>query len=272
MRPPISIRQYNPNGLSDDEIRHYAPSVFASRPWHEVSARYQFISTETMLNALRQEGFVCVGAGQTRRRDPEKNPFTQHYLRLRTPQVPGWKVGDIFPEVIVENSHDRSGQYSMVAAFWRYWCANGCATNIGEQTALKMRHAGSVSGIVDAALMIAQEMPKISETIESWQHVTLTEDDRLRYAEAARKLRWTGDYAPISPIQLLAPRRFQDAGKDLFTTYQVVEENIVKGGLLGRASTNRRLTTRPIQSLKKDLVLNKNLWTLTEEYAQQKAA
>lgn len=38
----------------------------------------------------------------------------------------------------------------------------------------------------------------------------------------------------MTESQLLAPRRWQDESGDLWTTYQRIQENLIKGGLNGR--------------------------------------
>jgi hypothetical protein len=81
--------------------------------------------------------------------------------------------------------------------------------------------------------------------------------------------------APIKPEKLLGSRRFADDNSDLFTTYNVVQENIIKGGLHGtvydpETRTTRKMTTRPVRSLDRDIKLNQALWVLTEKMAEFK--
>jgi hypothetical protein len=50
----------------------------------------------------------------------------------------------------------------------------------------------------------------------------------------------------------------------------VVQENLIKGGQGGRASTGRRLTTRPVTGVQQDVKLNRALWQLAEGMRQLK--
>jgi hypothetical protein len=63
-------------------------------------------------------------------------------------------------------------------------------------------------------------------------------------------------------------RRPEDRKADLGTTTSVVQEHLLRGGDRGRASTGRRTTTRPVESVGEDLRLNRALWTLTEKLAE----
>src|SRR5260221_8353869 len=48
--------------ISDDEMRRFAPSVFASQPIEGVSERYSFLPTSCILNGMRENGWVPVRA------------------------------------------------------------------------------------------------------------------------------------------------------------------------------------------------------------------
>src|ERR1700736_4256838 len=48
--------------ISDDEMRRFAPSVFASQPIEGVSERYSFLPTSSILNGMRENGWVPVRA------------------------------------------------------------------------------------------------------------------------------------------------------------------------------------------------------------------
>jgi hypothetical protein len=82
--------------------------------------------------------------------------------------------------------------------------------------------------------------------------------------------------APIMPGQLLEERRHDDRGNDLWTVFNVAQENILRGGIRGRKrdanNRIRRVTTRPVKSIDRDVRLNKALWTLTEKMAELKAS
>jgi hypothetical protein len=94
-------------------------------------------------------------------------------------------------------------------------------------------------------------------------------------AEAAHVLRFAdadGDInTPIRPDQLLIPRRRDDRANDLWTTFNVVQENVIKGGLsaMGRDANGRRrrTTTRQVNGIDQDVRLNKALFVLAERMA-----
>jgi hypothetical protein len=94
----------------------------------------------------------------------------------------------------------------------------------------------------------------------------------MALAEAAISLRWDEGREPVTPAQVLTVRRSADQGNDAFTTLNVVQENILKGGLRGRDSSGNRRKTRAVSSIDENTRLNKALWRLTEEMARIKGA
>ena len=88
--------------------------------------------------------------------------------------------------------------------------------------------------------------------------------DRLQFAEKALKLRYNmGDSAPYGPDRLLTLRRYSDKGLDLFSTLNVVQENLTQTNY---ARWNGEKTARKV-GLVKDMELNRGIWQLAEDFA-----
>ncbi len=76
---------------------------------------------------------------------------------------------------------------------------------------------------------------------------------------------------PITETQILRPRRYDDNRADLWTVFNRVQENLVKGGLSGRAANGRRQRTRAVQGIDQNVRLNRALWLLADGLRQLKA-
>jgi len=90
------------------------------------------------------------------------------------------------------------------------------------------------------------------------------------YAEAALGLRYDTEEqaAPVTVSQVLQPRRAVDASSELWSTFNRVQENLVRGGLSGSAARGRRRRTRAINGIDQNVRLNRALWTLSERMAE----
>jgi hypothetical protein len=79
---------------------------------------------------------------------------------------------------------------------------------------------------------------------------------------------------PVQPHQLLKEQRYDDKGNDLWTTFNVVQENTMRGGLKGISRGGdgrlRRTTTRSVKGLDRNIRQNQALWFLTEKMAELK--
>ena len=76
--------------------------------------------------------------------------------------------------------------------------------------------------------------------------------------------------SPITVDRLLTARRREDQKNDLWTVYNRIQENFIKGGMRGYGKTGKRMSTRAINSVSEDIRLNKALWQLAEGMAQLK--
>ena len=71
---------------------------------------------------------------------------------------------------------------------------------------------------------------------------------------------------PFDAKMLLDSRRPEDAGADLWHTYQRVQENVMRGGIQGRSATGRISHMREITGVAADIDINRQLWDLADGY------
>ncbi|MFP5853986.1 DUF932 domain-containing protein, partial [Salmonella sp. 741265071_PSA] len=76
--------------------------------------------------------------------------------------------------------------------------------------------------------------------------------------------RFGENHQPVTAPQILSPRRWQDESNDLWTTYQRIQENLIKGGLSGRSAKGGRTHTRAVRGIDGDVKLNRALWVMAE--------
>jgi hypothetical protein len=111
--------------MSNDELRRVAPSAFAEQAHESRSARYAYIPTLAVIDALRDNGFQPVKAMQSRSR-MGRHEFTKHMLTFaKLDGAEHIRVGDSIPQVNLINSHDGSSAYNLIAGLYRLVCNNG---------------------------------------------------------------------------------------------------------------------------------------------------
>lgn len=288
--------------LTMDQLRAYAPSAFATEAHSSRSDRYTYIPTSEVIAGLMKEGFQPFKATQSRSRIEGKSEFTKHLIRFRHPDsMLALKVGDSVPEVVLINSHDGTSAYKLSAGLYRLACSNGLMVADSTVASLAVHHKGNiVHQVIEGSFQIVGQSEKALEKSEEWNGLALTAGEQGAFADAARELRFAdteGEIAtPITATQLLTPRRQDDANgpigwrgnrtevgpkQDLWHTLNVVQENVIKGGLHGvqrgrdertGRPTRRNVTTREVKGIDQDVKLNRALWMLAERMAELKAA
>lgn len=270
--------------LNEDELRRAAPSIFALEAHESRSARFAPVPTIDVLRALAKEGFHPVLARQSRTRDASKRDFTKHMIRLRRfDNVEAYRVGDNLCEIILKNANDGSSAYDLMAGMFRIRCMNSLVAQTSTIDSVKVRHSGDAIGqVIEGTYRVLGEAQNLLAAPADWSKIPLSQDAKHALAEAAHVLRFADAdghvETPIRPVQLLAPRRVDDTGADLWTTFNVVQENVIRGGLSarapatrderGRTRRGRMVTTREVAGIDQDVKLNKALWVLGERMAQ----
>jgi len=269
--------------LTIDQIARYAPSALATRPHESRSDRYTYIPTLAVIEGMMRAGFQPFSASQSRTRVEGKQEFTKHMIRFcHQDTTSALVVGDVIPEVVLVNSHDGTSAYKLIAGMYRLVCSNGLMVADSTTGSISVMHKGNiVAEVVEASNSIIENSQKSLRAAESWSHLQLTDGEQKAFAEAAHTVRFADPEGkvttPITATQLLRPRRPDDAGADLWRTFNRVQENVIKGGLHGvqRDPNGRRLravTTRQIKGIDQDVKLNRALWQLAERMAELKSA
>ena len=271
--------------LTEDEMRASAPSIFAITPHDSRSERFRPIPTIDILRGLATEGFMPVGVKQSVSRLEGRQDFTKHLIRLRRlDDETKYKVGDNICEILLKNANDGSSAYELMAGLFRIRCLNSLVSQTGTLDTIKVRHTGDdIQGkVIEGTYTVLDTAQKLLAAPQDWSLINLKPEEREAFAEAAHYLRFADDEGntttPIKPAQLLQTRRPDDQARDLWTTFNVVQENVIRGGLKGTiynqetGRRQRRVTTRAVNGIDQDVKLNKALWILTQSMANSKIA
>lgn len=266
--------------LSNEIIAKFAPSVLAAEAHESRGERYAFIPTINILDGLRAEGFEPYEVRQTRCRDAGKREHTKHLVRLRHPDAGAATFGGKeVPEIVLLNSHDGSSSYQLMSGLFRMVCSNGLiAGDICDD--IRIRHSGNVvEDVIEGSFRVLDNLKMVGERVEQYKAIELARPEQLLLAEAATEVRWGSDpetgtsLAPIYSFdQLVRPHRWEDKKSDLWTTFNVIQENLVGGGLRGRSTSGRRTTTREVGGVNENVKLNRALWKLADSFAKLKQA
>ena len=257
--------------LSNEQLKEQAPALFTEEPHFNVSDKYHFIPTIDVIDAIKLHNWYPVSVAQASVRDADKESYQSHLVRFR-------HFDDLLtpPENAVElllfNSHDRSKSLTISAGIFRFVCANGLVVAESVFESYKIKHIGDRENDVTAAVAsITAIKPNLMAKIQKLESITLNQDEKESFARSAIPLRFEKNLQ-VDYHDLLIPHRDEDANDDLYTIFNVIQENLLRGNVKGvNMQTGRNFTSREITSISKDVDVNRGLWDLAERIASIKS-
>lgn len=252
--------------LSDAEIMESAPAVFADRPADHVSPNYHFVNTGEIVRTLRNEGWNIASAHQQNVRMPDKALGTKHMLTVVRPnQIElGANLGGLTPALYLTNSHDWSSRLIMSMGFIRKICSNGLIGFSGEFGKFTIRHDHVPEDLNTVLSRFGSLVNMMLEKAERLSNVVLSPDQRFDFARKAADIRFGESADADKANALLRVHRSADNGPTLWQTYNVVQENAIKGCAKYGMMERRVRALSNIDALQS---INTDLLTLAEQYA-----
>lgn len=256
--------------LSNEQLQIKAPTLFTQTPHHEVSDKYHFIPTIEVIEEIKLHNWYPVSVSQSGVRDIQKEGYQQHCVRFRHFEDL-LNPSENAVELLLFNSHDRSKAFSISAGIFRFVCANGLVLSDSVFESYKIKHLGSKDNDVARAVAnITAIKPKLMDKIKTLESITLNENEKHSFAKSSIPLRFE-EHLEVDYNDLLIPHRTQDTKEDLYTTLNVIQENLIRGNISGtNKETGRKFTSKHITSIAKDVEVNKGIWDIAERIASIK--
>jgi len=258
--------------LSNDQINNIAPSVFALAPSPKVSERYAYLPTYPVIEQLRARGLGVTSVKQGRTRDRHGRMYVMHEVRMAM-------VGDVYsrqtrelgnltPQIILLNSHNRTTSMTMFGGLLRGLCHNGLFFGSADAGGFEaMHYRMDMERVTDAAYAIVERFERLIEGANAWSKIRLTQEQARRFGQKAIEIRGTS--MNVDPMALVVPNRPQDIRDDLWTTFNTVQERLTHGTVQAQRANNSWRKLPAIKSLKVDVDMNRKLWAAASELAAE---
>jgi hypothetical protein len=244
-----------------DQLKSQTPAVFATSASPKMSDKYVFVPTMDILENFEREGWDLASAKQV-----GKGVHAVHELRLRNGQLP--KVGDTLVEAIIRNSHNGTASFQVSAGLHRLVCSNGLTVPTALAESFNVRHSRfDLDEVKRLTESFAGRLPKIEGSVSRMMERQMTIDEKIEFVRKSVNIRFGQDKVlnDLQIVGLLTPNRGEDEGDDLWTTFNVVQEKYVRGGIETTSQRGRRTKLRGLQNIMAVNQLNTKLWTLAEE-------
>lgn len=249
------------------EIRQLASSIFTTQGAPGTSEKYAHISTEKIIDDMQLLGWGVVDAKQVKARKGEG--YQKHLVVFRNNdiQITAEDGDNVFPQILLTNSHDGKNAFTFTAGLFRMVCENGLVVSSREFENMKIRHYGySFEELQDTIKAMVEKLPLTVESLNKFRQVELSQEQALDFAKKALEVRLGDlDNIQIDYQDLLTPTRSEDRGNDLWSVYNVIQEKVIHGMFNYKYGVKSR-KARKIKNFKQDLVINERLYDLALEY------
>ena len=258
------------NSISLETAKDLAPAIFATSPAPTIkSPKYQFTPTFEVIDHMKDMGYLLTGVKQSKSGVDLRKNWGIHITRFQHPDLyiknPSGEI-EARPEVVLINSHDGTRPIQFEMGLFRLVCENGLVIKDQDMGSFRERHTrftfNEVKNLIDEKVSGLQT---VVSKISLWNGVEMSDKDRFNFAVEALALRMGSDRQPeqYEIMDILSPKRKADEGNSLWKTYNILQENMIKGGF---QLNNRQ--ARAIKNPIEDFTLNQDLWQLADSYVK----
>ena len=257
--------------LSKENMKSLAPSIFAEKPSSEVSKHYTHIPTTKVIDDMEMLGWKPIEAKEVKARKNSTRGFQKHLIVFRNDDVViNGEDGDtVFPQILLTNSRDGKNAFQFQAGLYRLVCSNGLVIADTQFEAVKMRHMGyTFEDLQEKIKEMVEKLPLTVESMNKMKAQEMEEEQIIQFAKDALNTRFKEDELnriQIDLKELVNPVRKEDAGSDLWSVFNVVQEKIIEGDFEYRAGGKVR-KAREIKNFKQDMKINKELFEVALSY------
>jgi hypothetical protein len=259
----------NTNFITKSEIKNRAKSIFTETGAPNVSDKYAHISTEKIIDDMELLGWGVVDAKEVKAR--KGIGFQKHLVVFRNNeiQITSEDGDNVYPQILLTNSHDGKNAFTFTAGLFRMVCENGLVVSSREFENMKIRHYGyTFEELQEVIKTMVEKLPLTVESLNKFRSVELGQEQALDFAKKALLTRFDENELENIKIDfndLLTPVRKEDKGSDLWSVYNVIQEKLTHG-MFNYGYGNKVRKARKIKNFNKDLELNEKLYDLALEY------
>jgi hypothetical protein len=246
--------------MTIQEIKSIAPAVFTTSAHPLMSKKYSFVPTVDIMESFLNEGWELRTVKQN-----GAGIYGAHELRFRNGELPA--VGDTLVEAIVRNSHNGLTTLTVGAGLYRLVCSNGLTVPTSTAEQFKVRHMGFDSDEVKRLTeSFAKKLPIIQNSVHGMMDRMMTEGEKIEFAKGASIIKWGMGSVPqsLNLETLITPKRKEDEGDSLWTVFNTVQENFVRGGVEYKTDKGRNTSLKGLKNIMAVNTMNTKLWELAE--------
>lgn len=221
------------------QLREQLLTTIDHEPGQTTSDRYEAIDTIEVIDTLHSHGFeINQISGAYSKNIGHRDQ--KHTVSMINRDL---KVGDdgTYARAIIHNSYNARAAFKLIAGMFRAACTNGLVFGkVGEVANLRQRHTGDTSVALEQIEQYLGKLPQMAQLVQTYKDHPLTEIEMERAVNAMTQLRqriiWGSKFDEknfaVDQDSVLEVLRQEDAKKDAWTVFNVIQEKVIKGGYM----------------------------------------
>lgn len=247
------------------EILQARLASLPSEPHSSLTEAYQFVDTRKIVADMRDIGYEMTDLRMPRRiKRPTKTATGAHGLHEVEFRPVGWELEadkgiETMPRVLFFNSYDGFTRASFVSGLIRFACSNGLVIGDNIRQA-KFWHTGEgmEEALRERMTQAAAQALESQTVIDAAKKIKVSKPRILHIAGKAKEFR--GGETDFDPKCLLETRREEDTALNLWTQWNVIQENVIKGCPAWKEDGTPSRDLMPITNIRRELDINLKLW------------
>lgn len=240
-----------------------------------LSDKYTLVNTGKLIEIGRSLGFEISSMKYPKGARRDSIAHAEHEVRLT---LPGFEKAINKPQLVIYNSHNGRSSLRIMAGVFRLICSNGLVAGKNFLN-IKLRHVGLIQTDIEESFKIAAKKAiELGDMVKRYETVSIDYDTALKLANEALSIR--ADIQGLEGLEresfvsernaskMLKIRRRGDRNQDLWTVFNIVQENTLKNSGLDYVDDDgKNRAVRGIYGIKQNIEANQALWPLLEKYA-----
>lgn len=255
--------------MTKDQLREKVPAIFTKEPSERMSERYVYIPSEKVVDTFASEGWFPTKAFQSKTKKDDRI-FRKHTIEFASPTFQPLmpEVGTLTPRLIMTNSHDGTSGIQLRMGIFRLVCSNGLCVAHNEIMQIRKRHSGiERDEILETIYNAGKQFPDVWSKIDEYRSIKLTNNQRIDFATKVVNLRFGDQAEKYDATSFLEVMREEDREPNLFNTFNILQEHVIKGGIeYKNTRTDRMRKVRRLTNMNRELELNVALWAMMENF------
>lgn len=257
-----------------DKLRKDLGRIIKHKAATTVSERYVPVNTLEVVDDLLGKGFLItdVSGGYSKR---ITNPQGKHRVDLINPDIViGDKKDPTFGRVVLVNGYNARVALKVIAGLFRGACENGLIIGqVGDVSKIVKKHLEGIQEGLDDVQTYIRKLPQMSKLISAYQDMSV--DDQmigqlaLEMALTRQQVIWGPQFDAsgfeVDVESMTEVWRKEDTKKDAWTTFNLLQEKVIRGGYDYKMPEGNTRQAKPIVNPYTQDNINARLFTKFNE-------